>query len=588
VLVLAAALSLWRFDAFQLGVYGDDAQYVVLARSLADGPVYGLVSRPDIPASKFPFGWPLLLAPLVALSGGEYGMLKVASLLFTLANVALIVLGWSHLIGPAAGAGPARRLGQPGHRWHALALPVGLLYATSPLVVDHSRMVMSEPAFLFFALAGLLLTTARPDTAGRRVFFGIALGIVWVMAAYTRTIGVALVAASASWLLLQRRYGRLLLGAVAAAVFVALLVAATPLRWGDLIQGGRYVTELISEPAVVDEHDLPADAPAGDAPVETLSLTTRIAYGLRGYGGTTVRDTLVPFIGGRTVARLLSPLGLGRLPGLASAAILLAIAAGFVVSLRPPMQRSTLSGAGVGPPAQSKGTLSGWASGPGAAWQNDARSQKGLSLQPIHLYVVLYTAVTILWMWALPRLLYGVLPFLIGFLLLGLCTAADWIVHLLRRGAPRPARLTTAFVACVVCVLFVANVVASLRIRDSRNHTPDLSAGTTWIAANAPSDSVVFAINPEVVFIYADRQTIPLVGAVETISSTLANHGMAERPAYLFLTPNLAWNDDGALEISPWVTSLHAELSASPHVSLAYADVDQQVFVYAWQPDGDN
>ena len=541
LLVLAAALSLWRFDAFQLGVYGDDAQYVVLARSLVDGPVYGLVSRPDIPQAKFPFGWPLLLAPLVALSGGEYGALKIASLVFTLANTALIVLGWPRLIGSTAVSGLAQRLGQPSHRWNMLALPAGLLYATSPLVVDHSRMVMSEPAFLFFALAGLLLTAARASAARQRLLLGLALGVVWVMAAYTRTIGVTLVAASVAWLLLQRRYGRLLLAALAAAAFAVLVVIATPLRWGDLFQGGHYMTELVSEPAVVDEHDLPADLPAESMPAETLSLTTRMAYGLRGYGSTTVRDTLVPFIGGRTVAGLLGPVGLGWLPALASAVILLAIAAGFVVSLR--------------------------ASG----------------LRPVHLYVAAYVVVTLLWMWSLPRLLYGILPFLIAFLLLGLASVADWIAALVRRGAHRPTRFATAFVAFVVFVSFVANTTASLRIGDSRDHTPDLSAGTTWIRENTPADSIVLSANPEVTYLYADRQAIPLAGSVSTIGTALAAASVSDRPAYLLLAPDLVWRDDGALEVSPWVSRLAAELSGAPKAALAYADVGQKVYVYAWQ-----
>lgn len=64
LLVLAAGLYLYRFDSFQVGTYMDDAQYVVLAKSLVQGPAYGLVSGPG-PAlpTRFPFGWPLLLAP---------------------------------------------------------------------------------------------------------------------------------------------------------------------------------------------------------------------------------------------------------------------------------------------------------------------------------------------------------------------------------------------------------------------------------------------------------------------------------------------------------------------------------------------
>ncbi len=45
--------------------------------------------------------------------------------------------------------------------------------------------------------------------------------------------------------------------------------------------------------------------------------------------------------------------------------------------------------------------------------------------------VAFYAAITILWMWSLLRLLYGILPFLVGFMLLGLASAADWVVAVL-------------------------------------------------------------------------------------------------------------------------------------------------------------
>ncbi len=136
----ACALYLWRFDSFQVGTYMDDAQYVVLAESLAQGAQYGLVNQPsEVLPTRYPFGWPLLLSPIYALFGGDFQPLKMVSLLLTLGGVVVVALGWRQLglLSPWIGIASAG------------------LFAFSPLVVGHARMVMSEPAFLFVVLLAL-------------------------------------------------------------------------------------------------------------------------------------------------------------------------------------------------------------------------------------------------------------------------------------------------------------------------------------------------------------------------------------------------------------------------------------------------
>ncbi len=193
-------------------------------------------------------------------------MLKIASLLFTLANTAP-----SSSCRPYMGGVVVARSEMAGsYRWKMLALPAGLLYATSPLVVDHSRMVMSEPAPLLRRPAAdrreaatarqrlcsawrsarsgpRLPTPARSSPSSPHPSPGSSSGAA--------TTGCCWPHSRPQCLHRARRCDAAALGRP---------LPGRPLRDGTVF-----------EPAVVDEHDLPADPPAGDAPVETLSLAAR-------------------------------------------------------------------------------------------------------------------------------------------------------------------------------------------------------------------------------------------------------------------------------------------------------------------------
>ncbi|MCY3788446.1 MAG: hypothetical protein OXH63_06620, partial [Gemmatimonadetes bacterium] len=57
-------LGIWTFDA-KLSLSGDNAEFITLTRSLAQGEGLLHINSPDPkPATKYPFGFPLLLAPL--------------------------------------------------------------------------------------------------------------------------------------------------------------------------------------------------------------------------------------------------------------------------------------------------------------------------------------------------------------------------------------------------------------------------------------------------------------------------------------------------------------------------------------------
>ena len=67
IVALTLSLSLINYDSFQIGAYNDDANYVILARTILNSNEYGInLSGTDqsITQFQFPFGYPLLLSPL--------------------------------------------------------------------------------------------------------------------------------------------------------------------------------------------------------------------------------------------------------------------------------------------------------------------------------------------------------------------------------------------------------------------------------------------------------------------------------------------------------------------------------------------
>ena len=70
-------LGIWTFDA-KLSLSGDNAEFITLARSMAQGEGLSHINSPDPkPATKYPFGFPLLLAPLAWTFPGEWVPMKV-------------------------------------------------------------------------------------------------------------------------------------------------------------------------------------------------------------------------------------------------------------------------------------------------------------------------------------------------------------------------------------------------------------------------------------------------------------------------------------------------------------------------------
>ena len=209
-LTLLAAMH--AIEPLPIGVFYDDAQYLVLAKALATGQGYRFINLPGAPlATHFPPGYPAFLALLwrIAPSFPE----NVA--LFKFANAALLTA-----VAALSGELARRTLGLP----RALAAVAALAGAATIPSLVLSSAIMSEPLFLAL-LSPLLIWAERvtmevesPTSIRSAVLLGAAIAAV----ALVRTHGIALGGAAVITYLARRRYRE------AAACAAMTLVGVVP------------------------------------------------------------------------------------------------------------------------------------------------------------------------------------------------------------------------------------------------------------------------------------------------------------------------------------------------------------------------
>lgn len=188
---------------------GDSVTYVLLAESLlrvGDGFALSMVPGPPEAHTHYPPGYPALLAPVVALFGRNFVVLKLLSVLFTTAAVVVFCL--------------YTRRGRDPIPW----LCLGLAFAVNPGLIDYSRWMLSEAPFVLVTLVALW--GLRADSKAERIgpAFVVAL-LASVASFYVRSIGALLLAATSISYLVNRRWSRLVVhGVTGSALTIPWLV----------------------------------------------------------------------------------------------------------------------------------------------------------------------------------------------------------------------------------------------------------------------------------------------------------------------------------------------------------------------------
>jgi len=221
-LSLLILTSIWHFQA-QLSIIGDNAQFLTLAESLVKGRGYEYANFPyPAPSTKYPFGYPFLLAPLFLLFNYHTFIgYKILTLLLTWGSLYLVYKLFEN-------ENPL------------LSNIVVLLTALNLLILEYSSLILSEIPYLFFSLWGLVLFQKWEKNQNIRNFL-VALLIISI-AYYMRSIGIVFGGALLLYFAVRREIKLLLIG------IAVLIVLALPWNiWTQMHGGSSYFQILTSK-----------------------------------------------------------------------------------------------------------------------------------------------------------------------------------------------------------------------------------------------------------------------------------------------------------------------------------------------------
>jgi hypothetical protein len=241
VVTVAAAIALGVFamNPLPIGAFHDDARYLLLARSIAEGTGYRFVSLPGMPAgTHFPPAFPLLLAALWKVAPP----FPASVMLFKLLNALLLVFAaFAAFVFARDRAGLAP--------W--VATGVALAFAGSVPVLFLDGLLFSEPLFIAAMLGALIVAERAVRRPGHTAEGGNSLATLAFVAGLSigavtmiRTIGIALGVGIAVTLLRRRQWRELALATAGITLFVAPWQLWTMRHGGEIppLLSGDYGT----------------------------------------------------------------------------------------------------------------------------------------------------------------------------------------------------------------------------------------------------------------------------------------------------------------------------------------------------------
>ena len=258
VLFLAAALG--TFDS-ALALHGDNAQFLILGRSLAEGHGLAHVNEPaPSPHTKYPFLFPLFLALIYSIAPGSVVAAKIGVT----------------LVGAAAVFGAARLLPRIGSPW--IAYPSVALIALNPHILESSHEVMSEIPYLCLTLWALDGFIRWEQGKGEKHLWGaVALAIA---SYFVRTVGITLIGAFLLILVVRKRFrSAVLVGAV-------FLLCAVPWAVRNSSIGGESYLRQFS---LVNPYE-----PEGERITIGRFLGVRVKENVEKYGTREIARGLLP------------------------------------------------------------------------------------------------------------------------------------------------------------------------------------------------------------------------------------------------------------------------------------------------------
>ncbi len=428
-----------------LSLNGDNALYLLLARNLVTGGPYD--------NAGFPWGYPALLMPGVALFGPDH-LLEALPWLKLLSVLAFVLaLGLLYALFRARHARP-------------VAFAAVALFAVNDVALLYTNDVMTEMPYLAASALALLWWQRRVDPPparvadaglwdalparppGRGTWVGAAL--LLALPYYLRTIGLAMLAAPPVVLLWRRRWR--------AAVLLGLALAALAAPWAAFSTASNPDRNYTAAFWLRDPYHPELGTISGPG-----ELLQRFDARVQLYSTVVLPTMIFP--------RPDDPSGPLRTVG--GWLVLIGVVAGFAIRL---VRRVELP----------------------------------------EVYVAAYLVILCSWWWNGDRFLMPVLPFLLHYLAEALVSLGRLLGRALRRPRPRLAVWGTAALLVLLLIpnLFQDQVAIAQNLRywAGQDSPPNLTAedqlyvrASVWVGAHSPPGSVVLARKPSITAVFANR-----------------------------------------------------------------------------------
>ncbi|MDW7988467.1 MAG: glycosyltransferase family 39 protein, partial [candidate division WOR-3 bacterium] len=226
--IVFCVFNILNFDPY-LFLGGDNARYLILAKALARGYGYRDIYLPDAPFhNHFPFGFPLLLTPIIFLFSEQLIFAKLYVMFFSLGSFWLVY-----------------RMTKRYFNTQEWILPM-IFFSVSPLIIFYSHYVLSEIPYLFFSFLAIYFLSKYDEK-----HFNIAVIILTIFSViftyYIRTAGIALVVAVGVYFLLKRRIKAF------SMIFLPSLLAILLINITTKVNASSYRNEFILKNPYVPE-----------------------------------------------------------------------------------------------------------------------------------------------------------------------------------------------------------------------------------------------------------------------------------------------------------------------------------------------
>jgi hypothetical protein len=231
LVILLLSVSVYYLNVLApdtFGPYHDDSVYVVMAKALATGQGYRVISLPgEPPQAKSPPFYLALLSTIWLVDSSFPDNLKPMMQMSVLATIAFLAITWLYLV-------------KHNYASHWQALLVVALVALNWRTVILGTGIYSEMVYSALSIGGLYLAE-RYEQEEKGWATPVMLSLVIILAFFTRTAGITVVLSVGAYYLWRRRW-RCLWPIAIAGLFVALWVGwgYTSGAPGDSVNAGYY------------------------------------------------------------------------------------------------------------------------------------------------------------------------------------------------------------------------------------------------------------------------------------------------------------------------------------------------------------